>query len=91
MRRFQAVVHFPLPDVPERRRLWAAAFSATSVMADDVALDDIAKRYELSGGGMMNVVRYASLMALDKETNVIRNRDIIDGIRRELHKDGKSL
>jgi len=90
-RRFQAVVHFPLPSAVERRRLWSASFSDRSVLDGEVALDEIAERYELSGGAIMNVVRYASLMALDECSNVIRNADLIGGIRRELGKDGKTL
>jgi hypothetical protein len=91
MRRFQAVVHFPLPEAAERERLWAASFSEESVLDADVAFDEIALQYELSGGAMMNVVRYASLMALEAGDNVVRNRDIIDGIRRELNKDGRTF
>jgi hypothetical protein len=91
MRRFQSVVHFPMPEVSERQRLWEASFSTEAVLDEDVALDEIAAEYELSGGGMMNVVRYASLMALEAGTNVVRNQDIIDGIRRELNKDGRSF
>jgi SpoVK/Ycf46/Vps4 family AAA+-type ATPase len=90
-RRFQAVVHFPLPEAAERERLWAASFSEESVLAADVAFDEIALQYELSGGAMMNVVRYASLMALEAGDNVVRNHDIIDGIRRELNKDGRTF
>ncbi len=91
MRRFQAVVHFPMPGSEERSRLWSDSFSKHSLLGDDVVIDDIAERYELSGGAIMNVVRYASLMALDDRSNVIRNNDLISGIRRELQKDGKTI
>ena len=91
MRRFQAVVHFPMPNSDERRRLWMHSFSTQSVMDDTVEIDEIAEKYELAGGSIMNVVRYASLMALIKESNVITRRDLIGGIRRELQKDGKTL
>ncbi len=91
MRRFQAVVHFPMPSVAERRRLWSASFSNRSILDDQVAVDEIAENYELSGGAIMNVVRYASLMALEQCSNVIRHADLIAGIRRELQKDGKTL
>jgi len=91
MRRFQAVVHFPMPNGDERRRLWEHSFSAQSVMDETIRIDEIAEKYELAGGSIMNVVRYASLMALNKESNVITRRDLIGGIRRELQKDGKTL
>ncbi len=91
MRRFQAVVHFPMPGAVERKRLWNGSFSSRSVLDGEVAVEDIAEKYELSGGAIMNVVRYASLMALDAGSNVIRQHDLIGGIRRELQKDGKTL
>ena len=91
MRRFQAVVHFSMPDEHERLRLWIASFSDQWVMGDDVSLEDIARRFELSGGAIMNVVRYACLMALDSGSHVIGKQHIHDGIRRELHKDGRSI
>lgn len=91
MRRFQAVVHFPMPSVAERQQLWRNSFSERASIAEDVRLADIAAKYELSGGAIMNVVRYASLMALEKDTNVIDREDVIGGIRRELQKEGKTL
>lgn len=91
MRRFQAVVHFPMPSAPERERLWADSFSEESVLDASVCLDAIARKYELSGGAIMNVVRYASLMALQARSNVIRHAVLLAGIRRELQKDGKTL
>ena len=90
-RRFQAVVHFPMPGPSLRKRLWSESFSSCSTLADDVSLDDLAERYELSGGAIMNVVRYASLMALDAGTTTIHHGDLLNGVRRELHKDGKTL
>ncbi len=90
-RRFQAVVHFPMPSATERHRLWSASFSERSALDDETALEDVAERYELSGGAIMNVVRYASLMALDCGSDTIRHADVIGGIRREMHKNGKTL
>jgi hypothetical protein len=90
-RRFQAVIHFPMPSAAERRRLWTASFSKRSAFDDEVAIEEVAERYELSGGAIMNVVRYASLMALDTGSETIRQADLIRGIRREMHKHGKTL
>jgi hypothetical protein len=91
LRRFQAVVHFPLPGPEERLRLWARALPAQCPLDPQVRLDEIASRYELAGGAIVNVVRYAALMALDAEASCISRRDLLAGIRRELHKEGRSL
>ena len=50
--------------------------------------------YKLSGGAVLNVVRYAVLMGLQDETNAsgaIMQSDLVDRIRRELQKEGKTL
>lgn len=90
-RRFQSVVHFPVPDPEAREKLWQASFSAESELEGDVSVADLAHHYELTGGAIMNVVRYASLMALSDDSKIVRRRDILGGIRRELQKDGKTL
>jgi histone H3/H4 len=38
----------------------------------------------------MNVIRYASLQALKAGRNLIASEDIMQGIRREYAKEGKS-
>ncbi|HMB90165.1 MAG TPA: ATP-binding protein [Rhodothermales bacterium] len=91
MRRFQAIVHFPMPNASERYRLWTGAFSEVCDMEEGLDLQSIAEKYELAGGSIMNVVRFASLMALNQQSTIITQRDLIGGVRRELQKDGKTL
>ena len=91
MRRFQDVVHFPMPNAGERKRLWAGAFSGESQLESPGLLDEISEKYELSGGAILNAVRYASLMAIEAESKVIKRSDLLKGIRRELQKEGKTL
>jgi ATPase family associated with various cellular activities (AAA) len=91
MRRFQAVVNFPMPGDVERKSIWQQSFSTHTIIDEAVDMDKIAGSYELSGGAIMNVVRYASLMALEKGSSEICEHDLMGGIRRELHKEGKTL
>lgn len=88
-RRFQSVIHFPMPKQSERYRLGRNGFSEKTELADDVDLQQIAADHELSGGSIMNVIRYATLMALRRETTVIERTDIEEGITRELQKEGR--
>ena len=90
-RRFQNIIHFPMPKARERLLLWQHTFSSKSKLAKDVALIDIAEKYELSGGAITNVVRYASLMALKQKTNVLKLEWILQGIHKEFLKQGKTL
>lgn len=89
LRRFQAVVHFPMPDAKERVRLWEKAFSTQSSLHEGVNLHSIASNHKLSGGSIINVVRYASLMTIQRGSSDIMLSDIQNGIRREFQKEGK--
>jgi DNA polymerase III delta prime subunit len=90
-RRLQAVIYFPVPKTHERLTLWRNSFSEHTRFAQDLDLDTIADKYELAGGSIINVVQYASLMALHRKENVIRQADIMEGIRKEFRKEGKTI
>ncbi|MFZ4699115.1 MAG: ATP-binding protein [Candidatus Methylumidiphilus sp.] len=91
MRRFQAVILFPMPDAVERHRLWRDSLPQRWGLEEAVRLEDLAARFELSGATIMNVVRYATLMALAEDSTLIRQRHLMNGIRRELQKEGKTM
>ena len=90
-RRFQSIIHFPMPRPDERLRLWQSTFSPKTPLHDSIDLGRIAAEYELSGGSIVNVVRYASLMALKNQRRVILRNDLLDGIKREYQKEGKTF
>jgi ATP-dependent 26S proteasome regulatory subunit len=75
---------------PERLRLWQGAFSSTR-LEPAVDLHRLADEFEVTGGAIVNVLRYASLMALRRRGGTIRLHDITQGIRREFRKDGKVM
>lgn len=91
VRRFQSVVQFPMPKAQERLRIWREAFPRQATLDDRIDLGRIAERYELSGGTIMNVVRYASLMAVSRGGELIDLDDIEEGVRREFLKEGRAL
>jgi len=83
-RRFQSMTYFPMPGAEQRLQLWQKAFSEKSVLYEDVDLDAIAEQYEISGGAIINVLRYCSLAAL-------RRKSVIRGIRKEFRKSGRTV
>jgi AAA+ superfamily predicted ATPase len=91
MRRLQVVVQFPKPQTKERQLLWQNTFSPKATFAEDVNFDQIARQYDLSGGSIVNVVQYASLMALSRNETQITHSDIVQGVRKEYMKEGKVL
>jgi hypothetical protein len=91
IRRLQSIVHFQKPQPRERFRIWNNAFSSECQPPIKEELERIAQQYELSGGAIMNVVQYASLMALNRNEKTIRVEDLLEGIKKEFRKEGKTL
>lgn len=90
-RRFQSVIRFSMPDAEQRERLWRNTFSPKCSFDKETDLKEIAKNHELAGGSILNVVQYASVLAMSRKENVIRNADILEGIKREFQKEGKIM
>lgn len=87
-RRFQSLVYFPMPDAEQRLRLWRGMTDGRCRITDDVDLDALAQDHELSGGAIANVIRHAALCALRTDRDAIGRDDLLQGIRKELIKDG---
>ena len=88
-RRFESVIYFPIPRPEERLRLWRQGFSPKATLEQSLDLEKIAKDHALAGGAIMNVIRYASLQALENGRSTIAKEDVLQGIRREFDKEGK--
>jgi AAA+ superfamily predicted ATPase len=88
LRRFQAVIHFPLPGVTERFKIWKDAFIDVPGALADKELRVLASKYELSGANIINAAHYACLRAAatGKKPEL---EFVLTGIQRELQKEGK--
>jgi DNA polymerase III delta prime subunit len=134
VRRFNSMLKFPFPDQSQRSQIWQKALPQNAqyvkrivsdngnIISDEpVNIPETVKRYELSGGNIINVVHYAGIKAVEalhertKETQRLKSAlvpmdqhandddveqnnepqltiylaDILDGIKRELIKEGK--
>ncbi|MBS1130156.1 MAG: ATPase, central region [Proteobacteria bacterium] len=90
-RRFQSVVAFPMPAVEERYRLWTESIPALLERDRDLDFVRLAEKYEVSGGTIINVIRYAALRSLVRGDRRLATDDIDDGLRRELLKEGRGF
>jgi len=90
-RRFQSIIHFPIPKQSERLKLWTSAFANKFELDHDVDFHALANDYEMPGGSIINVVRYACLMTLAQQKQCIPFSLIKEGIRKEFHKEGKTF
>lgn len=91
VRRFQSIIHFPLPKAPERLMLWKKAFPSKVRMHADVDFTQLAQKYELSGAEIMNIVQYACLCALGDHKKTIYQSYIVNGVQREYQKGGRIM
>jgi SpoVK/Ycf46/Vps4 family AAA+-type ATPase len=91
VRRFQSIIQFPMPNAEERFKIWKQGFSESVELDKTIDLDEISRKYEISGGAIINIIQHCSLKALSRESNLIKQNDIIEGIRKEYHKSRRTL
>lgn len=90
-RRFQSMIYFPVPGPQQRERIWQQAFPAHVTMEDGLQLSEVAKKYEMTGGAIINVSRHSCLAALKRGDTAIQQKDLLAGIRKEFGKEGKTI
>ena len=88
-RRFQSIIHFPMPRPEERYEIWQKSFPPQLKIAADIDWRQVAARYELTGAGILNVVHYCAIEALANGSHEMTLKRVEDGIQRELIKEGK--
>ena len=91
IRRFQSVIQFTMPKSAERLKIWRNAFSAHAKLEPGLKLSRVAEKHEVSGGTIMNVVRFASLRSVSRASRTILREDVEEGLRREQIKEGRNL
>jgi SpoVK/Ycf46/Vps4 family AAA+-type ATPase len=89
VRRFNSIIHFPIPSAAERNKIWKTSLPLKASLADDVDLTSIANHYELSGSSIVSVIHYASLQTISRNSMIIQKKDIVEGIKREYEKEEK--
>jgi hypothetical protein len=90
-RRFQSMVLFPMPDAAARRDLWRLCFEKDGKgfgLDAAVDFDRLSRDHEVSGGAIVNVLRYAGIQAA-KTKGRAGPRELAEGLRRELRKEGR--
>lgn len=90
-RRFQSVVWFPAPGPHDRLQLWKKVLPHHDGIQTppDAELFTLAKKYEMTGAGIVNVVQYCCLESLAGGSREITLQSLQKGIEREYMKEGK--
>ena len=69
-RRLSVHVRFPVPDADERVRLWQAMLPPAAPTAPELALDELAQSFAMSGGYIRNAVLRAAFLAADEDAPI---------------------
>lgn len=88
LRRFQAMVYFPMPDEESRKLLWQKMLPATWLQEDRDTLLGCAVKAELSGGSIANVIRSCALQLLATHTDKLSKEMLDYALKKELAKEG---
>ena len=89
VRRFQAIIHFPMPRPEERCRIWRHAFPKQIDIAPNIDWLQVAARHELTGASIMNVTHYCAVEALADQSQLLDLDRLEAAILREYVKEGK--
>jgi AAA+ superfamily predicted ATPase len=90
LRRFGAVVEFPLPTPVERLKLWQRAVPKHAPRDPDLDLTYIAEQFQLAGGSIVNSAINGCILAATEGVPVAM-RHMIRAIGKELVKMGKQI
>jgi DNA polymerase III delta prime subunit len=75
IRRFNDIVKFSMPNEEERKQIWEKSFPAN---ADYNELPDKIKKYELSGGNIINVIHFAGIQAVKRRNKLLEENQSAD-------------
>lgn len=91
IRRFQSIIHFPVPTAQQRLLLWQKAFSGKLQLNPDVQLEDIAEKFEVTGGEIINILRTVAIRVAHNHSNSVQWADLSEALRKEYQKNGKMM
>lgn len=90
-RRFQSIIEFEVPSYSERLKLWQNNLPKGIRIAEDVNLNEISKKYDITGANIVNIIQYACLRTLEDENESINLDHLLQGIKKEYAKEGKMM
>jgi hypothetical protein len=88
-RRITYVVHFALPDILEREKIWQGMFTKKTPLENGIDFKFLSK-FEISGGNIKNASVAAAFMAA-KDCGKIKMKHILRALEYELKKQGQNI
>ena len=90
LRRFGAVIEFPMPSVEQRTQLWQRAIPKGAPLGDDMDLPAVAKQFVIAGGSIINSAINACILASTMREPVSM-KHIVTAVAHEYVKMGKQV
>jgi AAA+ superfamily predicted ATPase len=90
-RRFNVIIEFENPSASERLLIWKNNIPVKMKLEDRVDLEEMARKYEINGANIVNILHYACLKTLENHSNTIRLADLMKGLQKEYAKEGKMI
>jgi SpoVK/Ycf46/Vps4 family AAA+-type ATPase len=93
-RRLRFIIEFSLPTKEERRRMWEHLLPMNRAICQELDLDFLADRFELTGADIRNIGLRAAFLAAgdeEQENKAIAMKHIIKAICLEYQKQNKIL
>lgn len=87
-RRIRQIITFEFPEHSERLKLWQTGLG-TSFSYKEGLIERLAKNYQLTGGGIYNVISESVMEALDKGTDTITFEILEPAMQEEFKKTGR--
>lgn len=90
VRRITYIVEFPFPDAEYRKQIWKSMFPSETPLHQDVDFDFLARRFEIAGGSIKNIVVASAFLAA-QENDIVRMKYILRATKYEFKKTGRVL
>jgi SpoVK/Ycf46/Vps4 family AAA+-type ATPase len=87
-RRMHFTIEFPLPEEPDRYRIWQSVFPEEAPRAKSIDLTFMARQFKITGGNIKNIALGAAFLAA-QDGGCITMEDLIRATKREYQKIGK--
>ncbi|WP_299441100.1 ATP-binding protein [uncultured Aquimarina sp.] len=90
-RRFQSIIEFENPSYKERLSLWKKNLPDKIALDKSVSLEEVSKKYALTGANIINIVQYICLKTIASKHESILLETMLEGIKKEYLKEGKMV
>jgi AAA+ superfamily predicted ATPase len=89
LRRFNAIVHFPLPDVNERLHLWQIYLPQNHKLTT-AEITSLAGKYEVTGATVLNAIHHSAINTFTNN-KLIEMADLMESLKREFQKEDRMI